>query len=49
MRLPEPQAKPHLLNEVKAHARERPVSLIYGAKDGQHNNAIVLLEALRGY
>jgi uncharacterized protein YeaO (DUF488 family) len=35
-----------LLATIRAQARKTPVTLVYGAKDEQHNDAIVLLEIL---
>ncbi len=35
-----------LLAELAARAREGPLTLVYGAKDEEHNNAVVLREIL---
>ena len=35
------------LGTIKAQARKTPVTLVYGAKDEEHNNAVVLLELLK--
>ena len=35
-----------LLSELAAHAKSGPVTLVYGAKDEEHNNAVVLREIL---
>jgi uncharacterized protein YeaO (DUF488 family) len=40
--------KTEQLTTIKAQARKTPVTLVYGARDTEHNNAIVLLEALKG-
>jgi len=40
--------KNQLLATIKAQARKTRVTLIYGAKDEEHNDAVVLLEKLKG-
>lgn len=35
-----------LLDELKSLARKEPVTLLYAAKDQEHNNAVVLRELL---
>ena len=35
-----------LLDELKSLARKEPITLLYGAKDQDHNNAVVLKELL---
>jgi len=40
--------KNQLLDTIKAQARKTRVTLIYGAKDEEHNDAVVLLEKLKG-
>ncbi len=37
-----------LLDEVRALARRGPVTLVYGAHDEEHNQAVVLREVLGG-
>jgi len=37
-----------LLNELRERARERRVTVVYAARDEQHNNAVVVCEELRG-
>jgi len=39
--------KNQLLDTIKAQARKTRVTLIYGAKDEEHNDAVVLLETLQ--
>jgi uncharacterized protein YeaO (DUF488 family) len=41
-------AKNPALEELRALARRRRVTLLYGAKDEAHNQAVVLAEYLRG-
>jgi uncharacterized protein YeaO (DUF488 family) len=36
-----------LIAQLKAEVKKGPVTLVYGAKDEQHNDAVALLEALR--
>ena len=36
------KAKKQLLNEIGSRAQQGPVTLLYGAKDTQHNEAVVL-------
>jgi uncharacterized protein YeaO (DUF488 family) len=43
---PAAAALSHLRDEIVTH---KTVTLLYGAKDEQHNNAIVLLEYLNGH
>lgn len=38
--------RPELLRELMAHCRRGPVTLLYAARDGDRNNAAVLLEVL---
>jgi uncharacterized protein YeaO (DUF488 family) len=40
--------RPELLDEIRALARDGPVTLVYGARDETHNDAIVLREFLTG-
>lgn len=35
------------LNELRGRASRGPVTLVYGARDREHNDAVVLAEALR--
>jgi uncharacterized protein YeaO (DUF488 family) len=35
------------LQELRRHAREGTVTLVYGARDTEHNDAVVLAEILR--
>jgi uncharacterized protein YeaO (DUF488 family) len=42
------QSKADQLTLLKEKARQGPVSLLYGAKDEEHNEAVVLLAILRG-
>lgn len=37
-----------LVADIRAAARQGPVTLVYGAKDEEHNDAIVLHEVLTG-
>ncbi|WP_018233915.1 DUF488 domain-containing protein [Thioalkalivibrio thiocyanodenitrificans] len=39
--------RPDRLRELMAHCRRGPVTLLYAARDGDRNNAVVLLEVLR--
>jgi uncharacterized protein YeaO (DUF488 family) len=39
--------KKELIAQLKAEGKKGPVTLVYGAKDEQHNDAVALLEALR--
>ena len=41
------QSQSRRLSELRALARESRVTLLYAAKDSDHNNAVVLTEALR--
>jgi len=36
------------LDELRARARERRVTIVYAARDREHNNAVVVAEVLRG-
>lgn len=36
------------LDELKSHAAKRPLTLLFGAKDSEHNQAVVLKEVLAG-
>lgn len=36
------------LDELRRRARSEPVTLVYAARDQEHNNAVVLAELLRG-
>jgi uncharacterized protein YeaO (DUF488 family) len=36
------------LNDLRRRAREGPLTLVYGARDTEHNDAVVLAEILRG-
>jgi uncharacterized protein YeaO (DUF488 family) len=40
--------RPELLDEIRTLARDGPVTLVYGARDETHNDAIVLREFLTG-
>lgn len=39
-------AQQDLLGELRSRARREPVTIVYGAHDEQHNNAVVLEELL---
>jgi uncharacterized protein YeaO (DUF488 family) len=39
--------KEQLLATIKSYARKTRVTLVYGAKDEQHNDAVVLLDQLK--
>jgi uncharacterized protein YeaO (DUF488 family) len=39
---------PEVVNELRALARKRPVTLIYAARDERHNEAVVLRDILLG-
>lgn len=41
------QARAHLLREIAALASHRRVTLVYGARDEEHNDAVVLAELIR--
>jgi uncharacterized protein YeaO (DUF488 family) len=43
LRAPEPRA---CLQELAERAREGPVTIVYAARDTEHNNAVVLAEVL---
>jgi uncharacterized protein YeaO (DUF488 family) len=36
------------VDELRSCARKQALTIVYGAKDEQHNNAVVLAELLRG-
>jgi uncharacterized protein YeaO (DUF488 family) len=36
------------ISELRSRARDGRVTLVYGARDEKHNNAVVLAEVLRG-
>jgi uncharacterized protein YeaO (DUF488 family) len=36
-----------LVEELRSRARKRPVTIVYAARDREHNNAVVLAELLR--
>jgi uncharacterized protein YeaO (DUF488 family) len=36
-----------LIEELRARARQGPLTIVYAARDQQHNNAVVLAELLR--
>lgn len=38
----------HLLAELRSIARRRPLTLVYSARDEEHNDAVVLRHALLG-
>jgi uncharacterized protein YeaO (DUF488 family) len=38
-----------LLAQLRARAEKGPVTIVYAARDGQHNNAVVLTELLRDH
>lgn len=40
--------QPELLNEIRARARDGPVTLVYAARDETHNEAVVLRDTLMG-
>jgi uncharacterized protein YeaO (DUF488 family) len=40
-------AKEDKLRELRGRAREQTVTLVYGARDTEHNDAVVLAEILR--
>jgi uncharacterized protein YeaO (DUF488 family) len=39
-------AKTELLTQLRAMARDRPLTLVYSAQDEQHNQAVVLRDVL---
>ena len=41
------QSQRHRLSALRARAREGRLTLLYAAKDPDHNNAVVIAEALR--
>lgn len=41
-------AQPERLDELRRIARSRPLTIVYAARDEEHNNAVVLAELLRG-
>jgi uncharacterized protein YeaO (DUF488 family) len=36
------------IKRLRTRARERPVTLVYGARDQEHNGAVVLAELVSG-
>jgi uncharacterized protein YeaO (DUF488 family) len=40
-------AHPECLDELRRRARSAPLTLVYAARDREHNNAVVLAELLR--
>jgi len=46
--LTELQGRPELVEEIREAARSSPVTLVYGARDEAHNDAVVLKELLTG-
>jgi uncharacterized protein YeaO (DUF488 family) len=40
--------RPELLDELRALAKDSPITLVYGARDERHNDAVVLRELLTG-
>ncbi|MBC9930482.1 DUF488 domain-containing protein [Chitinophaga qingshengii] len=46
--LAELKDKKELLEEIRQRAKHHRVTLLYGAKDTEHNQAQVLLEVLKG-
>ena len=46
--LAELQERPELIEEIRKAARGGPVTLVYGARDEAHNDAVVLKELLTG-
>jgi uncharacterized protein YeaO (DUF488 family) len=40
--------RPELLDELRALAKDSPITLVYGARDERHNDAAVLRELLTG-
>ena len=46
--LAELQERPELIEEIRKAARDGPVTLVYGARDEAHNDAVVLKELLTG-
>jgi uncharacterized protein YeaO (DUF488 family) len=40
--------QPEALAELRSHARKGPITLLFGAHDEPHNNAVVLRELLGG-
>jgi uncharacterized protein YeaO (DUF488 family) len=45
--LDELEAQQEKLRELRRRAREEPLTLVYGARDTEHNDAVVLAELLR--
>jgi uncharacterized protein YeaO (DUF488 family) len=43
------ELRPHSdrLDELRARARQGPVTIIYGARDTEHNDAVVIAELMR--
>ena len=46
--LEELSAQEDKLRELRERAREKTLTLVYGARDTEHNDAVVLAELLRG-
>ena len=46
--LQELSAQEDKLRELRERAREKTLTLVYGARDTEHNDAVVLAELLRG-
>lgn len=42
------RARPDLVEQLRAQARKGPITLVYGARDDVHNDAVVLREILLG-
>ena len=40
--------RPELVEEIRKAARAGPITLVYGARDEAHNDAVVLKELLTG-
>lgn len=40
------EEKPEVIGQLRKHARHKTVTLLYAAKDTEHNNAVVLKEVL---
>ncbi len=43
------QDKQELLGQIREKAKQAPVTLFYGAKDTQHNHALVLQKTLKSW
>ena len=46
--LAELRERPELVEEIRKAARAGPITLVYGARDKAHNDAVVLKELLTG-